>query len=410
MAIVKFINSKATLKTTLDYITKKTEDSLISGINCNKESAFEEMMLTKKQFNKTTGREKVHIIQSFSPLDNITAKEVHEIGLKFAEYFKNSEIVIATHTDKKHIHNHLVINTVNFETGKKIHINKKDLEKIKEYSNKLCEEFNCTNVLNNKNYLDIKNNEYQIMLKGNSWKGRLINAIDFSMANTKTKEEFILYMNQFGYEVNWKSTRKNITYATPEGFKCRDNKLHEEKYLKEKMEEYYGIKRNESITNSSTNEYENGRTSKETNIFRGTNSKTREYKKINGCNNEQYKQLYKGIKLENVQNRNNGIRYKKSNSGNSKFTSKVENTSKIKICGVRNDNKCNNINFINTSNKIIYTSNSLTNLIIELFKSNNNGMYREDNKNHSSFDSNAKLQYALNKHYSLEELDDELEI
>lgn len=146
------------------------------------------------------------------------------------------------------------------------------------------------------------------------------------------------------------------------------------------------------------------------NISRRINSKIREYKKINGCNNEQYKQLYKGIKLKNVQNRNNGIRYKKSNSRNSKFTSKIENSSKIKICGVRNDNKCNNINFVNTSNKIRYTGNSLTSLIIELFKSNSNEMYQEDNKNHSSFDSNAKLQYALDKHYSLEELDDELEI
>ena len=156
MAIIKFINSKATLKTTLEYITKKTANILISGINCNTESAFEEMMLTKKQFNKTAGREKVHIIQSFSPQNKINAKEVHEIGIKFAEYFKNYEIVIATHTDKRHIHNHFVINTVNFETGKKIHTNKNDLEKIKEYSNKLCEEFNCTNMPKNKSYIDIK--------------------------------------------------------------------------------------------------------------------------------------------------------------------------------------------------------------------------------------------------------------
>ena len=229
------------------------------------------------------------------------------------------------------------------------------------------------------------------------------------MNNTKTKEEFMLYMNQFGYEVNWKNTRKNITYTTPEGFKCRDNKLHKEKYLKEKMEEYYGIKRNESITNSSINEYENGRTSKETNISRGTNSKAREYKEINGYNNEQYKQLYEGIKFQNVQNRNNGIRYEKYNSRNSKFASEIENTNKIKISGVRNDNKCNNINFINTSNKIRYTGNALTSLMIELFKSNNE-MYQEDSKTYSNFDSNAKLQYALDKHYSLEELNDELEI
>ena len=105
------------------------------------------------------------------------------------------------------------------------------------------------------------------MLQEKSWKGRLISAIDFSLSNTNSKEEFILYMNQFGYDINWQNTRKYITYTTPECMKCRDNKLHEEKYLKEKMEEFYGIKRNESITNSSANEYEDGRTSQKANIF-----------------------------------------------------------------------------------------------------------------------------------------------
>lgn len=151
-----------------------------------------------------------------------------------------------------------------------------------------------------------KNNEYQVMLKGKSWKGRLISAIDFSLSNTNSKEEFILYMNQFGYDVNWQNTRKYITYTTPEGMKCRDNKLHEEKYLKEKMEDFYGIKRNESITHSSANEYENGRTSQKANIFRRTNSEIRKARRINGFNNGKYKKIYKGIKCKNVQNRNNG--------------------------------------------------------------------------------------------------------
>ena len=203
MAIVKFINSKASLKKSLDYITKecKTNDNLITAINCNKESAYDEMMFTKREFNKLSGRDKVHIVQAFSPEENITEQEAHKIGIKFAEYFKNYEIVIATHTDKEHIHNHLILNSVNFVDGKKMHTNKHNLEKIKEYSNKLCNESNLKTIPIHKKYRDIKNNEYQIMLKGKSWKGRLISAIDFSLSNTNSKEEFILYMNQFGYDV-----------------------------------------------------------------------------------------------------------------------------------------------------------------------------------------------------------------
>lgn len=80
------------------------------------------------------------------------------------------------------------------------------------------------------------------MLKEKSWKGRLISAIDFSLSNTNYKEEFILYVNQFGYDVNWQNTRKYITYTTPEGMKCRNNKLHEEKYLKEKWRNFMELK------------------------------------------------------------------------------------------------------------------------------------------------------------------------
>lgn len=80
----------------------------------------------------------------------------------------------------------------------------------------------------------------------------------------------------------------------------RDNKLHEEKYLKEKMEDFYGIKRNESITNSSANEYENGRTSQKANIFRRTNTEIKKNRKVNGFNNGKYKKIYKRIKCKNV--------------------------------------------------------------------------------------------------------------
>ena len=325
------------------------------------------------------------------------------------EYFKNYEIVIATHTDKEHIHNHLILNSVNFVDGKKMHTNKYDLEKIKEYSNKLCNESNLKTIPIHKKYRDIKNNEYQIMLKGKSWKGRLISAIDFSLSNTTSKEEFILYMNQFGYDVNWQNTRKYITYTTPEGMKCRDNKLHEEKYLKEKMEDFYGIKRNESITNSSANEYENGRTSQKANIFRGTNTEIRKNRKINGFNNGKYKKIYKGIKCKNVQNRNNGNRYNKFNKRNTGIAKKVKNTSKIKIYGYRNDSKYNNIK-LNHNLKIKYTADSLNKALLNLFISNGNEITSKNDKTYSDFNSSAKLHYAMEKHYSLEELDDEMEI
>ena len=74
-----------------------------------------------------------------------------------------------------------------------------------------------------------------------------MNAIDLSLAESNTKEEFIKNMNKLGYQVNWTDTRKYITYTTPEGYKCRDNKLYDEKYSKGAMEnEFRRIEKEQS--------------------------------------------------------------------------------------------------------------------------------------------------------------------
>ncbi|MBR1373884.1 relaxase/mobilization nuclease domain-containing protein [bacterium] len=121
MAIVKFVTSGSPMNNIFPYIMKKekTDAKLISGINCMPETALEEFRAVKNQFRKTDGRQYWHIVQSFSPDDNLTPEIAHEIGLKFAEYFGNYQTVVATHIDRNHIHNHIVFNSVNFENGKK---------------------------------------------------------------------------------------------------------------------------------------------------------------------------------------------------------------------------------------------------------------------------------------------------
>ncbi len=78
--------------------------------------------------------------------------------------------------------------------------------------------------------------EYHAAAKGESWKMRLVNTIDECMKYAGNKDEFIQLMEFEGYGVKWTDTRKSITYTTPKGMKCRDNRLHESKYLKERME------------------------------------------------------------------------------------------------------------------------------------------------------------------------------
>lgn len=249
MAIIEAISSKANIKRIIRYVTqdKKTNVNLISGKDCMAESYLEEMLYTKNLYHKNSGRQYIHIIQSFDPKDNLSAEQVHNVGIKLANTFNGFQVLIATHIDKNHLHNHLVINSVSFENRYKIQMSKKDLQYIKDYSDKLCLEIGASVIPKKEKTNYIKRNEYRVAKQGKSWKFKLMNAIDLSLAESNTKEEFIKNMNKLGYQVNWTDTRKYITYTTPEGYKCRDNKLYDEKYSKGAMEnEFRRIEKEQS--------------------------------------------------------------------------------------------------------------------------------------------------------------------
>lgn len=238
MAIIKFTNSKSELKTIINYVTRKdkTNIDLITGKDCVANSCFEEMKSVKEFYNKDVGRQYIHIVQSFSKKDELDYKKAHKIGINLANYFKGFQVLVATHTDREHIHNHLIINSVNFENEKKFNQSKKDMQKVKDYSDRLCVEAGLR-IIEKNEYQGIYNkNEYQVALKGQSWKMKLANAIDYSLEKSKNKTEFFKNMIKLGYQVLWTKKRKYITYTTPEGMKCRDNKLNDKKYLKEEME------------------------------------------------------------------------------------------------------------------------------------------------------------------------------
>ena len=96
---------------------EKTDESLISGINCSPDTVLQEFTFVKKQFKKEDGRPYVHIVQAFSPDDDLTPETAHEIGLRFAEYFGGYQALIATHRNTDHIHNHIILNSVKYTVG-----------------------------------------------------------------------------------------------------------------------------------------------------------------------------------------------------------------------------------------------------------------------------------------------------
>lgn len=285
MATVNIMKSKrsqtrAGLAFILSYCKRESKTrygdrKLVSGVNSVPESVYHEMMNTKMHYGKTDGRMFYHITQSFHPDEPITPELAHEIALRFAkENFGDYEVLVATHSDKSHIHSHLVVNSVSCETGYKYHSDNENIERLRQASDKLCLEYSLSVVEPKaKSNKQMSAREYHSASRGESWKMQLIVTIEEAMKYAGSKEHFIALMEAEGYEVKWTDERKNITYTTPDGRKCRDSKLHEEKFLKENMEYEFRIRneiteRAEGISAQTDEESHRGRAMR--NGHRGT--------------------------------------------------------------------------------------------------------------------------------------------
>lgn len=177
----------------------------------------------------------------------MTAETAHEIALKLAEEFSGFEVLVCTHTDRDHLHSHLIINSVSAETGRKYHSDKDNIQRIRMASDQLCMQYGLSVIKpKQKRTPGMSAAEYRSADKGESWKLRLAITIDDAMEIARSRDHFIELMELESYQVRWEDDRKYITYATPDGKRCRDIRLHEAKYLKENMEHEFRI-RNEII-------------------------------------------------------------------------------------------------------------------------------------------------------------------
>lgn len=241
----------------INYITKdeKTSKRLITGINCSPESAFDEMMVTKKIHNKTGGRQFIHFVHSYHDKENITPELAHEISLRLLEEkrFKGFEVLAATHTDEEHIHTHFILNAVNLETGRKWRQSNAELEQLKNKSNELCEEYglkysfantktNKFNKIINKEYISMS--ELKAREKKKSWKYETWLVINECKKISTSKEEFIGNLEKLNYKVRWEDERKNITFTLPNGRKLNNDKLYPaEKFTKEALLKQFQLNR-----------------------------------------------------------------------------------------------------------------------------------------------------------------------
>ena len=254
MAIVHFVNykrgtqSRAAMRGVMLYVMQEKKTAweggpLVSGINCQPQSVYDDFLNTKLLYHKDGGVMFYHMVQSFPKGEAVDPRQAHEAARRLAKYFDGCEVLVCTHVDREHIHSHCVINSVNFETGKKLHMAKEQLQELMRRNDAICQEmglpvFEPTT----QQARGMSGAEYHTALKGQSWKLRLMNTIDACMKYAADKDAFVSLMASEGYAVRWESGRKYITYTTPDGMRCRDSKLHEEKYCKEAMEHEFRIR------------------------------------------------------------------------------------------------------------------------------------------------------------------------
>ena len=222
------------------------EQRLVTGVNCRPESVYDDFLRTKLLYHKTDGTMFYHMVQSFPKGETVDPVAAHNCALELAKWFQDYEVLVCTHVEREHIHSHFIINSVNLETGRKLHMAEPQLQELRQRNDMACAMFNLPVFQPQQKKKKVKSMsgaEYHAAARGESWKFQLMNTIDECMRYARTKEEFITLMEIEGYQVHWTDSRKNITYTIPSGMKCRDNKLHDERYLKEAMEYEFRIRK-----------------------------------------------------------------------------------------------------------------------------------------------------------------------
>ena len=249
------LHSKQGLSSALKYITdpqKTNNGELVSGQNINIPSnAYDEMLLTremailsgkKPRENEIFG---YHFTQSFSPEDNLTPEQVHEIGLKTMKAYlgESAEFVIATHTDKEHLHNHIILNATNPKTLKKFQQSKSQLEELKEISDVISKEYGCKIIDRS---LKNSHKKYQVYLAKNSYRKEIKSKIKFLLSRASNWNDFKNKANALGLIVDDKG--KYTTYqlsGTSQDRKVRDRSLKNQAFMKEAISER--LKENEVV-------------------------------------------------------------------------------------------------------------------------------------------------------------------
>ena len=219
------------LSSNIDYNFKNELSHYVSGVNCIADYAYEDMMSTKRQYGKTDGIIAFHSYQSFKE-GEVTPDIAHEIGVKLAEeMWDNYEVVVATHQNTNHIHNHFIINSVSYKTGKKYNNNKATYARLRHISDALCQEYGLSTLEEDTRYKNSYKNKWQ----DNDYYKIAKEDIDTIISESISSKQFLAKLKQLGYQYYIKYDKLTIYKENEE--KLRIEKLFGSDYSLDKINE-----------------------------------------------------------------------------------------------------------------------------------------------------------------------------
>lgn len=224
-AVIRYIENpeKTTSKEVeqvMSYIKdgSKTEEMMyVTGINCEADIAAEQFMQTKRLWGKEGGRAAYHGYQSFRERE-VDAKTAHEIGVELAQrmWGDRFEVVVATHCNTGHFHNHFCVNSVSFADGYKYHDTREDIRIMRGLSDLICKEHGLSVENTRKIDQDRRRNylEWKAEHEGEpTLRSTIRDDIDAAILYSITERDFVKVMKSMGYEFVFKSdTDKELKY------------------------------------------------------------------------------------------------------------------------------------------------------------------------------------------------------
>lgn len=202
------------LSSTIDYASNKNkteEQFYVTGINCDSNNVYQDMMLVKKAYNKIDNIQGFHGYQSFKE-GEVTPDVAHKIGIQLANEMWGDEfqVVVTTHLNTNHVHNHFVVNSISMKDGHKYNYSNHEMARLRQTNDFICKEYGLSYL---EEKVTRKKFDFSKYINHDNYSTRTQRDIDIAIKNSFNYQDFINTMKKMNYEVIERYGKLSVKHA-----------------------------------------------------------------------------------------------------------------------------------------------------------------------------------------------------